>query len=215
MRSVLLWDITQSTLVIPYPRFGTSYRSHFQESRNQRSSCLYLKQVSSWISCPLKMGPIGCPETSVRKCHHTLRNGRKESGCQFVFGCVLLTERNVMHFLVPKFLLRSVSLSSSPSCIQNSLSVFCRCRLRVSLRAHWVYLNLFRNLLVFASLIYTVAKNCRGIRKRVRYGVRLACCDVILSRVNLKAFLRNVLPAFSESPPLTSLCLCQTAWPYS
>ena len=115
-----------------------------------------------------------------------------------------------------QLLLRSVASSSSPLCIQNSVSVFRRCSLRVSVRAHWVYENLFRNLLNFASLYYTVGKNCRGTHGiRVRCGVRIACCDVILSRVNLKAFLRNVLSAFSESPPLTSVCLCQTAWPYN
>ena len=27
---------------------------------------------------PLKMGPIGCPETSVRNCHYTLRNSPEE-----------------------------------------------------------------------------------------------------------------------------------------
>jgi hypothetical protein len=144
------------------------------------------------------------------------RNSPEERGCQVVFGCVLLTESNVMHFLVPKFLLRSVAFNSSPFCIQNSVGIFRRCRLRVSLRAHWVYENLFRNLLDFASLGYTVAKYCRGTYGiRVRCDVRLACRDVILARVNLQAFLRNVLSAFSESPPLTSVCLCQTAWPDS
>ena len=103
MRSALLWHITQSTLIVQYRRFGTSYRSHLQESRNRRSCCLDLEEVSSWISCPLKMGPICCSETSVRNCHHTLRNSLDESGCQIVFGCVLLTESNVIHFLVPKF----------------------------------------------------------------------------------------------------------------
>ena len=29
---------------------------------------------SSWTSWPLKMGPIRCPETSVKYCHSTLRN---------------------------------------------------------------------------------------------------------------------------------------------
>ena len=216
MRSALLWDITQSIAVMPCRRFGTTYRSHLQESRSPRSSCLDLKEVSSWISFPLKMGPIGCSETSVRNCHHKLRKSPEESGHQVVFGCVLLTESNMMHFLVPKFLLRSVALSSSPFFIQNSIGIFCRCRLRVSLRAHWVVENLFRKLLDFASLGYTVVKNCRGTYGiRLRCDVRLACCDVILSRVNLKAFLRNVLSAFSESPPLTSVCLCQTAWRYS
>ena len=50
-RSALFWDITQRIVAIPCRRFGTIYRS--------------------W---PLKMGQIGCPERSVRNCHHTLRN---------------------------------------------------------------------------------------------------------------------------------------------
>ena len=79
-----------------------------------------------------------------------------------------------------------------------------------------MYENQFRNLQNFASLDYTVAKNCRGTCGiRVRCDVRIACCDVILFRVNLKAFLRNVLSAFPESPPPTSVCLFQTAWPNS
>ena len=136
--------------------------------------------------------------------------------CRVVFGHVLFTESNLIHFLVPTYLLRSVAFSSSPFCIQNSISIFRRCRLRVILRAHWVYENLFGNLLNFSSLGCTVAKNCRGIYgTRVRCGVRLACCDVILRRVSMKAVLRNVLSAFSVSPPLTSVCICQTAWPHS
>jgi hypothetical protein len=30
-------------------------------------------------SGPLKMGPIGCTETSVGKCHHTLRHRQKSA----------------------------------------------------------------------------------------------------------------------------------------
>jgi len=64
---------------IPYPRFGTSCWVHF----------------SSRISWPLKVGPICCPETSVRYYRYTLRNiqgerrshpirgGSLESGTQF------------------------------------------------------------------------------------------------------------------------------------
>ena len=33
---------------------------------------------SSWSVLPLKMGPIGCPQTSVRKCHSTLSKIPKE-----------------------------------------------------------------------------------------------------------------------------------------
>jgi hypothetical protein len=41
------WNITQRTMVIPYRRFGTSYRSHSKSSRNKRNPVLDF----------LKMGP--------------------------------------------------------------------------------------------------------------------------------------------------------------
>jgi hypothetical protein len=44
------WDITQHIVVIPYWCFGTTYPSHLKGSSG----------------CPLKMGLIGCPETSLR-----------------------------------------------------------------------------------------------------------------------------------------------------
>ena len=56
MRSALFWDITQRILVTHYRCFVTTYRSHLQRSINSRITSL-----------PLKMGPIGCLETSVRK----------------------------------------------------------------------------------------------------------------------------------------------------
>jgi len=48
MRSVLFWNVTQQIVV-----------------KNSK------KTLISW---PLKMGPIGCPETSVRNCHFMARN---------------------------------------------------------------------------------------------------------------------------------------------
>ena len=59
---LLVWGIRSSGMLgsIPltgYRRFGTSYRSHLQGT-----------------ACPLKMGPIGCPETSVNNYGSTLRN---------------------------------------------------------------------------------------------------------------------------------------------
>jgi len=56
MRTALSWDITQRVVVIPYRRFGTTYRSNLQDS---------------WH---LKMEPVGCPETSARNYHHSLRS---------------------------------------------------------------------------------------------------------------------------------------------
>ena len=46
MRNMFFWVITQRVVVIPYRRFGTTYNSYLQK--------------------PLKMGTLGCSETSVR-----------------------------------------------------------------------------------------------------------------------------------------------------
>jgi hypothetical protein len=60
MRTALFWDITQRVLVVPYRRFGTTYQSHLQDS---------------WH---LRMEPVGCPETSVRNYHHSLRSNLED-----------------------------------------------------------------------------------------------------------------------------------------
>jgi hypothetical protein len=56
-----------------YRRFGTIYRFHLKgakrPSRKPQEATL-----SSWVSWPLKRGPIDCPETSVQNCHSTLHN---------------------------------------------------------------------------------------------------------------------------------------------
>ena len=57
--SAFFWDITQRWVVVVYRRFGTTCRPHLQ---------------GSWTSWPLKMGPIGCHETSVQNYHSALRN---------------------------------------------------------------------------------------------------------------------------------------------
>ena len=54
----------QCRLVISHPRFGTNFRSHLQ------GPC------SFWSVWLLKMWPIGCPETSVRKYQFMLRKNR-------------------------------------------------------------------------------------------------------------------------------------------
>jgi len=69
-RTALFWVTTQRVVVISYQRFRTTYRSHaqVQESRT------------------LKMGLIGCPETSVRKYHYSLRNNPEERNSQLLHG---------------------------------------------------------------------------------------------------------------------------------
>jgi len=52
-RPALLWIITQRVMVLSFRRLGTTYRSQPQGARNR-------------ILEPFNVGPIGCPETSVR-----------------------------------------------------------------------------------------------------------------------------------------------------
>jgi len=66
MRTALFWAVTQRVVVIPFRRFGTTYRS-----RLRVSLAVFL---GSW---PLKMGP-SCPETSVRNYHYSLCNNPEE-----------------------------------------------------------------------------------------------------------------------------------------
>ena len=77
VRSTFFRDVTQRRVVIPYLLFGTTYRSHFQESIGERRN-------SSKTSCSLKMWPIGCPETSARNYHSTLRKIPEERRSQLL-----------------------------------------------------------------------------------------------------------------------------------
>ena len=54
MKTALFWVVTQRVAIIYYRRFG---------------------DFGFW---PLEMGPIGCPETSVRNYHYSLRNNPEE-----------------------------------------------------------------------------------------------------------------------------------------
>jgi len=74
LRTVDFWVITQRVVVISYRRFGVTYRSHPQGSRIQRIK-------NSWT---LRMGPIGCPETSVRNYLYSLRNNPEERSSQLL-----------------------------------------------------------------------------------------------------------------------------------
>jgi len=75
LRTALYWFRTQGVVVNSYRRFGTTYRSQpegpnvlFFTAFHSQKNCI---QMTSW---PLKMGPITCPETSVRKYHNYLFN---------------------------------------------------------------------------------------------------------------------------------------------
>ena len=62
------WVITQRIMATSYRRFGTVYQSHLQGA------------------CPLNVGPIDCPETSVTNHHYTLRNDSEDSSSRLLRG---------------------------------------------------------------------------------------------------------------------------------
>ena len=73
LRAALFWVVTQ-VQAIPYRCFGTTYQS-------------YLLESFFFVSCPLKMGPIDCPESSARNNHHPLhKNAEKRSSHLFRGG---------------------------------------------------------------------------------------------------------------------------------
>ena len=71
-RTALFLVIMQRVVVIPYRHFGTTYWSHLQGSR-----------LDSW---PLKKGPIGCHETSVRNHHYSLHNSPENRNSHLLRG---------------------------------------------------------------------------------------------------------------------------------
>jgi hypothetical protein len=103
MRTVLFWDITQCVMVISYRHFVTTSRSHLQGSRIQKKTCggswhhapeTFYRQHSSLYklrigaacflltSGTLKVGMIGCPATSIRNHHYSLRNNTEDRRSQ-------------------------------------------------------------------------------------------------------------------------------------
>jgi len=77
-----IWEIKQFILVITCWRFGTTCRFHLQS---------YVSTPSSSFKTPLEMGPIGCPETSVRNDHFSLLNIAGERRFQLVCGRTYIT----------------------------------------------------------------------------------------------------------------------------
>jgi hypothetical protein len=73
MRIAPFWVITQRVVVNSLPTFrdnlsGSTFKGH--ES--------YIQGSKIWYTWSLKMGPIGCPETSVRNYRHSLHNNPEE-----------------------------------------------------------------------------------------------------------------------------------------
>ena len=91
LRTVLFCAITQRVVVILHRRFGTNY-------------------------LPINKGPIICPETSVRNCHHLLHNEPEERISRPLRGGSLKS-RKVLPFS-PASIMPSVP--HSPSFINNA-----------------------------------------------------------------------------------------------
>jgi hypothetical protein len=90
-RYALFWDVTQHWAVVR--RFGTTYRSHLQGSTGPSRKVTR----TSWL---LKMGPISCPETSVKDYHSTLRTISEERRSQHTLSSlqVLLRHEKIYFF---------------------------------------------------------------------------------------------------------------------
>jgi len=71
----------QRVVAIPCRPFETTYRSRLQQSG---------PFLDPW---PLNMGPIGCLETSVRNCHHSLRNNSEDRSSHLLRGGSLKSHR--------------------------------------------------------------------------------------------------------------------------
>jgi hypothetical protein len=115
LRTAVSWVITHRVVVIYYRRFATTYRSHTQGSKTFRhnisvpsSGCedgndRLFRNVSKklrLLAATLRMEPIGCPETSVRNHHYSLRNNPEEHSSQVLGGGSLKssTEKNSIFF---------------------------------------------------------------------------------------------------------------------
>ena len=78
MISMLFWDVKQRMVVVPYRRFGTAHRvpcSRFKKSF-----------LPFFYFLTLEVVPMGCPETSIRNYHCSLRNISKEGRSHILRG---------------------------------------------------------------------------------------------------------------------------------
>jgi hypothetical protein len=83
--STLFCDITQRIVVVPDERFGKMYGSHLQVSR------------TSYISWPLKMRPIVCPETPLRNFHYSLCNTFRRAQISLLRVGILKSHLNFLY----------------------------------------------------------------------------------------------------------------------
>jgi len=90
MGNAFLWFTTQSEAVISYKRFGTTYLSYIEVPR--------IQVLDSW---PLKMGPIGCPETSGRNYNCCLCNNPEDCSSHLLSGVRLKSLKvSCLHFVL-------------------------------------------------------------------------------------------------------------------
>ena len=94
MRTALFWVITQRVVVISHRCFGTTYRFHHHGSRIEIHLGFWVF-LDSW---PLKIGPIGCPETSVRNYHYSLRNNSGKPSSLLLQGGSLQSRIYLINF---------------------------------------------------------------------------------------------------------------------
>ena len=71
------------------------------ESCSLLGYCAASSAISFWDYWPLKMGLIGCPETSVRKYHYSLRNNPEERSSHLLRGWSLNSSNNRCLFSDP------------------------------------------------------------------------------------------------------------------
>ena len=77
MWTALLRVITRRVAVIPYWRFGKTNRSYTSNLSHLQGSTLFCTvehRIDMLPTCPLKVGPTGCPEPSVRNYDYSSRN---------------------------------------------------------------------------------------------------------------------------------------------
>jgi hypothetical protein len=82
LRTALFWAITQQVVAIPCRRFGTNYLVSPSRVKN--------------LVLTLECGATGYPETSVRNCHYSLRNGSEERSSHLLRGGGLKTRLSLL-----------------------------------------------------------------------------------------------------------------------
>ena len=103
-RTALFLALAQRVVLIPSRRFGTIYWYRLQGP-------------IIFDSSSLKMEPIGCPETSVRNYHYTLRNSPEVHGSHLIRGGSLKSRS--LH----KAVLKSMATKGA-SCLQEKRSLY-------------------------------------------------------------------------------------------